>query len=423
MNSNKNQKLTHTQSAVGDIEKSLISEYLFQTSFFLNLTAIMILSEGSENSVEHLVLEQKYEDVEGLKVELFDDFSKKQICLGKVDHDSFFNQGKYHLPKHNLSYILLPIEGKAFQSSKKILAVFKSESTNFHEIIFEIGKLCEKLNNISYDNGTKGNLKLHLGNLEMLLNKKIIDLNNFSKKYTQLEEESVAKNHLLQIFFRNFFHDLVNPLSILSMCVEFLEDQIVDESALKMIERMENSTKLMAQIIKRNRDIQKLLTTTGQAAKEKFTLDDIGSEVQKTFGDQLTSKKINVQIAATNKGSDFIFVDRAGFSSFVLYNIFSNAIKYSLEGSKIIFGIKKEANKNFFFVKDFGIGIPENVMLTIFSGEKKQSRIGTNGEAGQGTGLLWMKHYLDKNAQELKIHSKESTDTQDTKETEFKIAI
>lgn len=89
----------------------------------------------------------------------------------------------------------------------------------------------------------------------------------------------------------------------------------------------------------------------------------------------------------------------------VLVNILSNAIKFSRLGGKVdIFIARNEASVDI-MVRDYGVGIPPNIMEGLFNPSQPTTRAGTAGEKGTGFGMPLAKAYVDKFGGQLRVES------------------
>jgi signal transduction histidine kinase len=89
----------------------------------------------------------------------------------------------------------------------------------------------------------------------------------------------------------------------------------------------------------------------------------------------------------------------------VLENLISNAIKFSFEKSDILIGCQKIDNKVVIFVKDEGIGIPENLRQKLFDRFTKSGRLGTLGEKSLGLGMNIVRKIVELHEGNIDIES------------------
>jgi hypothetical protein len=90
----------------------------------------------------------------------------------------------------------------------------------------------------------------------------------------------------------------------------------------------------------------------------------------------------------------------------ILTNLVRNAIKFTYEGS-IEFGYEKKGEYLEFFVKDTGIGIPENQHELIFERFRQGSESHNRGYEGSGLGLSISKSYVEMLGGRIWVESEE----------------
>jgi len=95
----------------------------------------------------------------------------------------------------------------------------------------------------------------------------------------------------------------------------------------------------------------------------------------------------------------------------VINNLLTNALKFSLRGSKIL--VQTSINKKSIQLKirDFGIGIPSRLLKNIFNPVKKTHRSGTENELGTGFGMPLVKKYMETYGGQIQIQSWENSDS------------
>jgi len=96
----------------------------------------------------------------------------------------------------------------------------------------------------------------------------------------------------------------------------------------------------------------------------------------------------------------------ANMLDFTLRNLLSNAIKFTHRGGSI--AVKAEANKELVLitVTDNGIGIEEETIKKLFTGNLQHSTPGTAKEKGTGFGLLLCKDFVGRNGGKILLESK-----------------
>ena len=90
----------------------------------------------------------------------------------------------------------------------------------------------------------------------------------------------------------------------------------------------------------------------------------------------------------------------------VIRNLLSNAIKFTPKGGKVTVSVvKADNNMTCISVRDTGIGMSEKMRSDLFRIDSNIKRLGTQGEASTGLGLLLCKEFVDKHEGEIIVES------------------
>ncbi|MCQ2226034.1 MAG: response regulator, partial [Paludibacteraceae bacterium] len=97
--------------------------------------------------------------------------------------------------------------------------------------------------------------------------------------------------------------------------------------------------------------------------------------------------------------------------SAVVRNLLGNAVKFTEAGGKITIGATQEGNIISLYVQDSGVGMTQEAIQRLLSGEKLESTDGTDHERGTGLGLSMCKKYVQLNNGTFSVASKEGEGT------------
>lgn len=95
----------------------------------------------------------------------------------------------------------------------------------------------------------------------------------------------------------------------------------------------------------------------------------------------------------------------------VLRNLFSNAVKYSPSGSRVIVRVEADGTFVWVSVQDFGSGIPPAMQEKILAGRVDSTTAGTWHEAGTGLGLMLAREFVLLNGGMLGLESESGQGT------------
>ena len=148
---------------------------------------------------------------------------------------------------------------------------------------------------------------------------------------------------------------------------------------------------------------------------EDFNLKNFIEEIIKNFESTADAKNIKIilkyQCDATNIATDMNFLKR------VLYNLISNAIKFSPFEKQIVVSVLDHQNNYEISVKDEGPGISKEDQEKLFNKFNKLKNKPTNNESSSGLGLYIVKKLL-KN-----LHGKISVESDLGSGTTFNLTI
>jgi len=194
-------------------------------------------------------------------------------------------------------------------------------------------------------------------------------------------------------FVANVSHELRTPLTTIKSYAETLLD--LQEGAVPQTtftNTIINETDRMTRLVK---DLLVLssLEQSDQLNKSDFLMQQLVSDVVETMS--LVAKEQGHRLSfrvAENPGR--FYGDRDKLEQ-VLYNIISNAIKYTPNGGKIDVLVGKQLGSIYVKVKDTGIGIPEKDLNRLFERFYRVDKARSREKGGTGLGLAISKSIVD----------------------------
>jgi len=225
----------------------------------------------------------------------------------------------------------------------------------------------------------------------------------------RLRLENVAQIAEQKALLRVLCHDLVNPIfaahSLLDLKLSL--GKPIDE----MIgNKVAGCCKSALDIITHVREENSLVKTNKQFKSETIVLAEALSESKSTLSERLEKKNLQLKIEA-EEGIQ-LEIKRVVLVHNILNNLLTNAIKFSHEGSSIEITAQSIADDEQKFcviqVRDYGIGMPPEILKNVFKDSAKTSRKGTDDEAGTGFGMPLVKRYVEKSGGAISIDSQEA---------------
>ena len=91
----------------------------------------------------------------------------------------------------------------------------------------------------------------------------------------------------------------------------------------------------------------------------------------------------------------------------VIDNLITNALKFSKENGKIDIYLSEKDNQAVIEVRDYGVGIPADILPFIFERFSKARRPGVRGEQSTGLGLSIAKQIIENHKGTIEVTSEE----------------
>ncbi len=219
-------------------------------------------------------------------------------------------------------------------------------------------------------------------------------------------EELEQKNKDIQNLVRVLSHDLSTPISVFQVTLDLLLDaqEGLDPKNTKLLKRMEKASHHMREIVHNVREFQAVASGKTKLFLQPTDLKEIILEAEALFANKLQEKELLLQLN-TEKDIPHVLAERRSLFYHVINNLISNAIKFSHHGQRIEIKIWSENQTVYFSIRDYGLGIPEEIQKNLFDSNKKTTRPGTKGEIGTGFGMPLVKAYLENFAAEIQVQS------------------
>ncbi len=222
-----------------------------------------------------------------------------------------------------------------------------------------------------------------LETVNKLLQEEILKQIEAEKKVKEALEKEKELNYLKTKFISIASHEFRTPLTTVLSSTELLERYgrtWETEKYKKQIERIKKSvnylTHLMDDVLIISRTDSGKATFNPKPIEFKKFCHSVVDEMR-----ILLTEKQELEFSYS-VDKNILFVDEK-LLRHILNNVLSNAIKYSIDGGKILFGVTLFSNELQFIISDSGIGIPEEDQANLFEPFNR----GKNVKDIHGTGL------------------------------------
>jgi PAS domain S-box-containing protein len=213
------------------------------------------------------------------------------------------------------------------------------------------------------------------------------------KRYEQGLQEA---NRLKSVFLANMSHELRTPLNAIIGFSEFLIDEKVGALNVKQKEYLTdvlNSGRHLLQLINDVLDLSKVEAGKMEVRAEPFSVRQAIEEVCTGTASLAASKKIEVERQIADR-LDQVTLDRQKFIQ-VLYNLLSNALKFSDEGASVCVSARQHDGSLELSVRDTGIGIRREDRDKLFVEFQQLDSGATRRFEGTGLGLALTKKLVE----------------------------
>jgi protein-histidine pros-kinase len=196
-------------------------------------------------------------------------------------------------------------------------------------------------------------------------------------------------NQMKSEFLANMSHELRTPLNGIIGFAEFLVDckpGPVNAKQSEYLNDILNSGRHLLQLINDVLDLTKVEAGKMELNPESFSLQKAIEEICAVANPIAQKKNIQIQVQASREVDDVV-LDQQKFKQ-VLYNLVSNAVKFTDDGGNVEIKVAPDGRRHFkLAVTDTGIGIkPEDTQRLFIAFEQLESGAARRFE-GTGLGL------------------------------------
>lgn len=219
----------------------------------------------------------------------------------------------------------------------------------------------------------------------------ISDLKKTQQELIKAKEKAQESDRLKSAFLATVNHELRTPLNHILGFSELIKSGVEPEEARSFANDIQTSGKNLLTIIEDVFDLALAEESKIIIRKQSFRMMDQFIENRVSFENilQLSGKedKITLVFKPENKALQGYYTADKSKINQVLVHLFKNAIKFTTSGI-IEVGFKvKEENLLIYYVKDTGIGIPQEKLSVIFDFFRQGDDTLTRAYGGLGIGL------------------------------------
>jgi signal transduction histidine kinase len=222
-----------------------------------------------------------------------------------------------------------------------------------------------------------------------------------TEEYQRDLKDQNAKNKKL---LRVLLHDISNPLTV----IKFIVKKVRGDIDPRLLKKLEVNTGVITNILEEVKAYSHQ-QDKDQLYKEVFFADKVIEDVSNIFDEFASRKGVGLNIENLIPSDCKLKSNLGLLQSQVIYNLVSNAIKFTNVGGNVTIRANRIEGSVIFEVIDEGNGIDLSKIVNLDAEQDTvDSTLGTDGEIGNGYGLGLVMYFLKKLDGELQVQTKEN---------------
>jgi len=239
------------------------------------------------------------------------------------------------------------------------------------------------------------------------------ELGFLSKAFQAMAEQLQQLDQLKDDFVSAVTHELRSPLgaieSYLNLIQEELRDGISPSTWQTYVGRLRINTQRLTHFVNDLLDVAALERGKVNLEKRSVNLAILIQDVAVLFAAKISERKLSLTTVIPDKPVPEVWADPDKIRQ-VLVNLVSNAIKFTPDQGAIEIGLQNfHQNKRVcVYVKDSGLGIPEDSQAKIFNKfeQVRSARQNVKGPKGTGLGLSICRALIELNGGTISVESR-----------------
>ena len=280
-------------------------------------------------------------------------------------------------------------------------SIVRKQTFSDNNIVLRI--LNEESSDYRYSNFTYCAREDEKGNVSVItfVERDITEDFKYQQNLISAKNKAEEADKLKSTFLANMSHEIRTPLNAIVGFSELLSDTTEPEEKNTYKQLIETNSEILLKLIGDILDLSKIEAGSIDINRRRINITQLCDELYQSFKQRLTNSGVTLRLVNPYARCIAEF-DKHRFIQ-IFTNFITNAIKYTPEG-EITMGYECTPRQIRIFVKDTGIGIPEEKKSRIFSRFEKLD----NFAQGTGLGLSICKAIADETGGEIGFESREN---------------
>jgi signal transduction histidine kinase/DNA-binding response OmpR family regulator len=216
--------------------------------------------------------------------------------------------------------------------------------------------------------------------------------------------EAEAANRTKDEFLATLSHELRTPLTAILGWSHLLQtNKFDDKSTARALETIERNARSQSQLIDDLLDVSRIITGKLRLDIRPVELTKIVEAVVESSRPAADAKTIQFDVAL-DKSASPVLGDATRLQQ-VVWNLFSNAVKFTPEGGRVKVRLERTDAHAQIIVSDNGQGINPQFLPVIFDRFRQADGSTTRKHGGLGLGLAIARHLIEMHGGTIKAHS------------------
>jgi len=225
--------------------------------------------------------------------------------------------------------------------------------------------------------------------------------------YNQLRQKVQVEQQVTDIklrFFTNISHELRTPLTLIVGPVEnILQNERISQSVRSQLEIVQSNSRRMLRMVNQLLEFRKIQNQKMKLKVQQTLLSELVNETSANFQKEAYDKHISFSVENHAKDTT-VWVDRGRMDT-VLWNLLSNAFKFTPAGKRITVILDEKPGFVSMAVKDEGIGIPHDKRSVLFERFSSNNELSGSNTGGTGIGMNLVKELVDLHHGHIEVES------------------
>jgi len=218
-------------------------------------------------------------------------------------------------------------------------------------------------------------------------------------------ERAQEADRLKSQFMANMSHEIRTPLTVIDGAVHLLQKNSFSPEQRDLLAMIRDSDEHLLELINSILDLARIEAGQAKVVKKEFLLKETVKNIISGFEFEARKKGLEIKMVYPSHLPSMIRTDEGKLTQ-ILFNLISNALKFTEKG-RIEIRLNKGSNSSIrFSFEDTGIGIPEEKLSLIFNKFYQMNGTIRREHRGVGLGLTIVKELVELLGGKIEVKSK-----------------